>query len=253
MTRHFPSFALRLAQDRREVAAAMRLRHRVFVEEMGARGGDRSDPASGIEADRFDPECEHLLLLDSLRDDAVIGTTRVMTQEGAARAGGFASEVEFDLGPLRRSGRRLLEVGRTCLHPDYRGGAAMHRLWLGLAALVEERGVELLFGLASFPGTDPAAWAQPLECLRREHLAPEALRPVSLCPVEDGHAALQPPDRRAAMLAMPALIKAYLRLGGRVGEGAFLDRDFGCIDLCMVLDTATLPERAGAIYGRERP
>lgn len=249
MSRHTPRFTLRLARTAEEVAAAQSLRFRVFVEELGARGGALTDPAAGIEADRFDAHCEHLLLLDPLRGDAVVGTTRMMTEDGAARAGGFATENEFDLGPLRRSGRTLIEVGRTCLHRDHRGGEAVHRLWQGLATLVEERGISLLVGLASFHGTDPDAVAQPLACLHRDHLAPEALRPRSLAPLAMGRVE---PDRRAAVLAMPALVKAYLRLGARVGEGGFVDPAFGCIDVCMVLDTAALSARARAIYAARR-
>ncbi len=244
MTRHLSPFALRLARTEDELAAAQALRHRVFVEELGGRGGALT--GAGREADRFDPHCEHLLLVDSLRNGEVIGTTRVMDEGGAARAGGFATEDEFDIAPLRRDGRPLLEVGRTCLLPGYRGGAAMHRLWQGLAALVEERGVGLLFGLASFHGTDPVAVAQPLACLHHHHRAPEALRPRSLRPVPMDCVAF---DRRAAVVALPALVKAYLRLGARVGEGGCMDPDFGCIDLCMVLETAQLSAQARAIYG----
>ena len=252
MTRHIPPFALRPAASKAEIEAAQALRYQVFVEELGGTGGDLTDPDRRLEADRFDAHSEHLLLLDMLRNGAVVGTTRVMSLKGADQAGRFASEAEFDLSPLRRTGRTLLEVGRTCLHPDYRGGAAMHRLWQGLAMLVEERGIELLFGLASFPGTDPATLAQPLSCLYHDHLAPGALRPRSLAPVAVDLMAPDGIDRRAAMLAMPALVKAYLRLGGKVGEGAFVDRAFRCIDLCIVLDTATLSARARAIYAKER-
>lgn len=251
MSRHDPPFALHPARTEADLARAQALRHRVFVEELGARGGALT--GEGREADRFDAFCEHLLLTDSLRDGAVVGTTRVMTAEGAARAGGFASEEEFDLSPLRRSGRRLLELGRTCLHPDYRGGAAMHRLWQGIAALVEERGIGLVFGLASLPGMDAEAVAQPLACLHHDHLAPEPLRPRSLAPVALDRLPREALDRRAAVLGMPALVKAYLRLGARVGEGGFADPAFGCIDLCMVLDTAALTARARAIYAGPAP
>lgn len=250
MSRHTPRFTLRLARSEGDLARAQALRHGVFVEEMGRRGGGLT--AAGREADRFDPFCEHLLLLDPLRGEEVIGTTRVLTGAGAARAGGFATEEEFDLAALRASGRSLLEVGRTCLHPGYRGGEALHRLWQGLAAVVEERGIGLLFGLASFQGTDAEALAQPLACLHRAHLAPEGLRPRSLAPVAMDRVAPQALDRRAAVLAMPPLVKAYLRLGGRVGEGGFLDADFGCIDVCMVVDTAALPGRARALYAGGR-
>ena len=250
MSRHTPHLTLRLARTGAEVAAAQALRFAVFVEEMRARGGALTNHALRLEADRFDAHCEHLLLVDTLRGDAVVGTTRLMTGEGAERAGGFASEEEFDLSALRRTGQSLLEVGRTCLHPDYRGGVARHRLWQGLASIVEQRGIGQLFGVASFPETDSERLAQALSCLQRDHLAPEAARPVSRVPV-----VLAPPEplcRRTAVLGMPALVKAYLRLGGRVGEGAFLDPGFRCIDVCMVLDTAKLPERARAIYTNGR-
>lgn len=246
MSRHSPRFVLHLARTGEDLAMAQALRHDVFVEELGARGGELT--GGGLEADRFDPFCEHLLLLDPLRDGAVVGTTRVMTDAGAARAGRFASEEEFNLSALRRSGRSLMEVGRTCLHPDHRGGAAMHRLWQGLAALVEERRIGLIFGLASFPGLDPSAVAQPLACLHHERLSPEPLRPRSLAPVAMDRIPREALERREAVLAMPALVKAYLRLGARVGEGGFADPAFGCIDVCMVLDTAALSARARAIY-----
>lgn len=248
MSRHTPHLVLRLARTGQEIAQAQTLRHRVFVEELGARGGSLSDKSLGREADRFDAFCTHILLLDSLRGGAVIGTTRVMTEDGAQRAGSFASEDEFDILALRRDGRPLLEVGRTCLLPSHRGGGAMHRLWQGLAGIVAEKGIGLLFGLASFQGTDPAAVAQPLACLRRDHLAPDRLRPRCLSPIAPELAHGAEPCRRAATLAMPPLIKAYLRLGGRVGEGAFIDRSFGCIDVCMVLDTATLSARSREVY-----
>jgi putative hemolysin len=248
MTHQIYPYVFRLAVSASEVAAAQELRYRVFVKELGARGGELTDAVAGIEADRYDAHCEHVLILDSLRGDTVIGTTRLMGEDGAAKAGGFASELEFDLSGLHRSERRLLEVGRTCLHPDHRGGSAMHRLWQGLAAMVEERRVDLLFGLASFPGTDPLALAQPLSCLHQNHLAPEPLRPRSRASAGVDLVSPERTCRRQAMLAMPALVKAYLRLGGRVGEGAFFDRRFGCIDVCMVLDTTDLPSRARQIY-----
>jgi putative hemolysin len=252
MSRHIPSFSLRLAAGAEDVAAAQSLRYEVFVREKRGRGGGLTDHGVGREADLFDAYCEHLLLLDPLREDMLVGTTRIMTSQGAARTGRFASEEEFDLSPLRASGLNLMELGRTCLHPDYRGGSAMLRLWQGLASLVEERGIGLIFGLASFPGTCPKAAAQPLACLWRDYLAPEPIRPRSLRPVELDIVPEVSLDRRAAMLATPALVKAYLRLGGRAGQGAFLDPGFGCLDVCMVLDTATLSARARAIYGGER-
>jgi putative hemolysin len=245
MSRLMPDIALRLAARDEDVEAAQRLRHEVFVEEMGAVG-PTVDHVRRLERDRFDPHCEHLLLIDRLRGEAV-GTARLMDVEGAARAGGFATEAEFDIAPLRRSGRRLLEVGRTCLRRDWRGGTALLRLWQGVARRAEAAGAELLFGLASFPGTDPATHAEALALIARECLAPESLRPAAHRPVPLDPWPDRPLDRRAAALALPPLVKTYLRLGAWAGEGACADPDLGLLDLCMVLDTARLGQRARAL------
>lgn len=235
MTRHASPFSVRLAESASEVEAAQALRYRVFVEEKGARAGMGCDRLRR-EWDRFDSACEHLVIRDELRGGCVVGAARLMDETGAARVGGFPSEAEFDLGALRRSGRRLLELGRTCLDPAARGGAALHSLWAALARISEERRVGAVFGLASLPGTDPAALAEPLAFLGAEHLAPPGLRPVSRRPVPMAG----PYSRRTAVLALPPLVKGYLRLGGRVGEGGCVDPDFGCTDVCVVLDASAL-------------
>jgi putative hemolysin len=253
-----PHLHLRIAGTEADLRAAQRLRYRVFVEELGG-DGPLVDHHGRLERDRFDPYFEHLLLIDDRRDaaasDHVVGVYRVMRDDQAARGEGFYSAAEYDLAPLLSSGRRLLELGRSCVHPDYRGGTAMLHLWTGLAAYVARHGIEILFGVASFPGTDTAALAQPLSLLHHHHLAPEPLRvrakgegrtPMDLLPPEAV-------DRPAAMKATPALIKAYLRLGGHVGEGAWIDRDFRTTDVCLVMDTARMNDRQRAIYDRRAP
>mgnify|MGYP000359625000 CR=1 FL=1 len=119
-----PQFSVRLARDAADVRAAQRLRYEVFVAELGG-GGDGVDHDARLECDRFDAVFDHLLLLDAARGDAVVGVYRVMREDQARAAGQFYSEDEYDLEPLRRSGRKLLELGRSCLHADYRGGAGM--------------------------------------------------------------------------------------------------------------------------------
>ncbi|MGB1209317.1 MAG: GNAT family N-acetyltransferase, partial [Paracoccaceae bacterium] len=171
-----PQFSVRLAQHADEVRAAQRLRYDVFVRELGSTG-PLVDHDAGIEADRFDPFFDHLLLLDHARaTDPVVGVYRLMTPERAAQAGQFYSEDEYDLGPLRRSGLRLLELGRSCLHRDYRGGAAMFHMWQALAEYVDARALQVLFGVASFHGTDLGALVHPLANLNDRHLAPPDLR-----------------------------------------------------------------------------
>jgi len=252
-----PRFSVRLARHAGEVEAAQRLRYRVFVQELGS-DGPMVDHAARLERDRFDGEFDHLLLWDEARTeadprDAVVGAYRLLPPEGFARVGRYYSEDEYDLSVLKASGRRLLELGRSCLLPEYRGGTAMWHLWNALAAYVTEREIEVLFGVASFHGTDVEALAEPLSLLHHRHLAPEPLRVRA----QPGH--LQRMDlleearidRRRAMLAVPSLIKAYLRLGGFVGEGAFVDHAFNTVDVCLILDTALMNERQRAIYARE--
>jgi len=247
-----PDFTVKIAETEAELRAAQALRYQVFVKELGA-GGDLVDHEAGLERDRFDPFFDHMIITDN-RSGEVVGVYRLLRDDQAKAAGQFYSEDEYDLSVLKASGRKLLELGRSCLHPDYRGGTAMFHLWSGLAAYVAEHRIEILFGTASFHGTDVQALAQPLSMLHHNHLAPPELRVRA----QPGHfqtmdlVSVDRLDRRAAMLAVPALIKAYLRLGGFVGEGAFVDHGFNTIDVCLVLDTARMNERQRRIYTGDR-
>ena len=246
-------WTVRLAEGEDDLRAAQRLRYRVFVEELGG-DGPLVDHDAKLEIDDFDPVAEHLLLEDPARpeSDRIVGVYRLMDRRAAEAAGGFYSAAEFDLGPLLAGERPVLELGRSCLHPDYRGGLGMRALWSALAELVRARGVEILFGTASFHGTDLAALADPLRLLHRDHLAPEDLRARA-----QGAGAVPPSvfgtgpvDRRAALRQGPALIKAYLRLGGVIGEGAFVDRQFNTTDVLTILDMGRVrPDAARRAVG----
>ena len=252
-----PVLSLRLAQTDRDLRAAQRLRYEVFALELGA-SGPTVDHEARLERDALDPHFDHLLLIDSRRDpdqlQDVVGAYRLLPPEGLARLGAYYSESEFDLTELKASGRRLLELGRSCVHPDMRGGAAMFLLWNGLADYVLERGIEVMFGAASFHGTDAAALAKPLSLLHHFHRAPAGLRvsarseqrmEMNLMPVEAV-------DKVAAMAGVPALIKAYLRLGGHVSDGAWIDRAFNTTDVCLVMDTARMSARHRDFYVRKK-
>ncbi|MFK7835741.1 MAG: GNAT family N-acetyltransferase [Sulfitobacter sp.] len=242
------TFTVRLAQTPQDLRAAQRLRYEVFVKELGG-GGAMVDHDAELEQDALDPFFDHLLLIDQA-SQTVVGVYRLMRPEQAAQAGRYYSETEYDLAPLLTSGRRVLELGRSCLHAQYRGGVGMYHLWSALAEYVAQHRIEVLFGVASFHGTDVAKLAQPLSLLHHRHLAPPELRvkaraasfqPMNLMP----EAQL---DRKAAMMQTPSLIKAYLRLGGMVGEGAFVDHAFNTTDVCLIMDTARLSERQARIY-----
>lgn len=253
MSTNTPEFSVRLAEGAEDLRSAQRLRYEVFVAELGA-DGPHVDHDNRLERDELDPHFDHLLLEDLTRPvgERVVGVYRLLRDDQMPAVGRYYSEAEYDLTLLKDSGRKLMELGRSCLHEDYRGGAAMLVIWSALAEYVSEHGIEIMFGTASFFGTDVAAIAPSLSLLHHRHLAPEDLRvravpdhfqPMDLIAYDDL-------DRRAAMLAVPALIKAYLRLGGYVGEGAFVDHAFNTTDICLVMDTARMSATQKSIYSK---
>jgi putative hemolysin len=248
-----PEFSVRLADGPEDLRAAQRLRYEVFVAELGA-DGPHVDHNARLEKDEFDPFFDHLLLEDLSRasGDQVVAVYRLLRDDQMPSVGRYYSETEYDLTVLKHSGRKLMELGRSCLHPEYRGGAAMLVMWNGLAEYVADHGIEVMFGTASFHGTDVAALAPSLSLLHERHLAPPELRvravaerfqPMDLIPYDQI-------DRKPAMLGVPALIKAYLRLGGYVGEGAFVDHAFNTTDICLVMDVHRLSSAQKSIYSK---
>lgn len=253
MTPETSFFETRLATDETDLLAAQRLRYRVFVEELGGDGA-LVDHADRLERDEFDPVVDHLVLVDNRRSrqalDHVVGVYRLLPGDRAERFGRFYCDSEYDLTALRAAGRSLLELGRSCVDPAFRGGSGMFLMWNALAEYVLSRQIEILFGVASFHGTDAQALAQPLSWLHHHHLAPATLRPRAR---PEGFQAMDlipeaELDRRAAMTGMPALIKAYLRLGGLVGEGAYLDRPFNTTDVFLMVDTKAMSEKHRKFY-----
>jgi putative hemolysin len=238
------SLSLHLASTPEDVHEAQRLRYRVFAEEMGARLSSRDE---GIDRDMFDPYCEHLLVREEDTGE-VVGTYRILTSAAAKRIGGFYSEDEFDLtrlGPMRD---RLLEVGRSCVHPRFRSGAAIALLWSGLAQFIRSGNYEYVMGCASIGMADGGHAAASLyNSLSRTALSPVEYRVFPRCALpldalEGGRECIVPP-----------LIKGYLRLGARVcGEPAW-DPDFNCADLFMLLPVASLSRRYARHFLKNEP
>lgn len=242
-------FTVKMVETPAELHAAQRLRYDVFVQELGA-AGPLVDHDRKVERDRFDPFFDHMILTHT-PSGQVVGVYRLLREGPARDAGGFYSEAEYDLAPLKNSGRRVLELGRSCLHPSFRGGSALYHLWRGVGDYVVRHRIDIIFGVASFHGTDVATLAAPLSMLHHRHLAPPELRvrahPQSFQAMD--LVAQDALDRRAAMIQIPSLIKAYLRLGGYVGEGAFVDHTFNTTDVCLVMDTAQMNARQAKRYG----
>ena len=250
------NLGVRIAANPAEVRAAQALRYRVFFNEMGATPGPGA-LATGRDADPYDAVADHLLVLDHALGEgtrAVVGTYRMITREGAARVGRFYSANEYDLGVIDAFPGRVLELGRSCVDAAYRGRAVMQLLWRGIAAYVSEQNIELMFGCASLPGTDPEVLAQELTFLYGHHLAPPALRMRALPDryVEMRRMDPMTVDARAANLLLPPLIKGYLRLGGFVGDGAVIDAQFNTIDVAIVLKSDMVTDKYVKHYERRR-
>jgi len=240
-------FEVRLARDKGDIRAAQRLRYDVFVREMGAAA---SDDGAGLERDAYDPYFDHLLLLDKAKDGQVVGAYRLMRGDMAAAGIGFYGAQEYDLGKL--AGRRALELGRSCVAKEYRGGVGMHLLWEGLGAYVSRHDIEILFGVASFHGADVAPLGQALSYLHHRFLAPEDMRPRSKAYVPMDIFDEDAIDAKAALRQIPSLIKAYLRFGGFVGDGAFVDHAFNTVDVCLIMDTGRMVQKYKDFYSRKR-
>ncbi len=220
-----------IATSESEVREAQALRYQVFGEEMGATlmGG------VGLDRDEFDASCQHLLVREAT-SGRVVGCTRILTDANAARLGRFYSESEFELDAISRLNGRLLEVGRTCIAPEFRQGSAIAVLWSGLAGFVQLHGFDYLFGCASVPlGEDDIQAAAIMNRLRRQAMAPATLRVRPRVPLLNTQV---PDDILDAPL--PALLRAYVRLGARACGEPCRDPAFGVGDVLMLLDIREL-------------
>ena len=251
------SLWIRLAQTPAEVAASQELRFRVFCEEMDAKAS-REMAVVRREFDSFDEFCDHLLVFDDMKGEgaeAVVGSYRLMRRPAAARRGQFYSADEYDISVLVNHPGEIMELGRSCVDRDHRSGAVMQLLWRGIAEYVFHYDVDVMFGCASLPGTVPEELGAQLSYLHHNHLAPPELRPRAVAEryLDMNRLAPDSFDAQAAMRELPPLIRGYLRLGGYVGDGAVIDRDFGTTDVCVVVKTDLVTEKYYRHYARSDP
>jgi putative hemolysin len=231
-----PSLSVGVADSADVVRAAQELRYRVFAEEMGA---NLPTTIPGVDHDAFDPHCHHLVVRDDTSGE-VVGTYRILTPESASRIG-YYSETEFDLARLEHLRPELVEIGRSCVHPEHRSGATITLLWAGLGRFMKEHGYNYLIGCASVSMADgghlAASLYSSLSSGAHGCLAPAEYQVFPRCPLP--LAAL----RRDLPVEAPPLIKGYLRAGAWVcGEPAW-DPDFNTADLLILLPMARLSDR----------
>lgn len=227
-------YSLLLTTDAEQVAAAQRLRYEVFAGELGAT---LHSPVTGLDVDRFDEFCDHLVV----REDAtgeIVGTYRMLPPERAAAAGALYSDGEFDLRALDPLRPQLVETGRSCVHPAHRDGAVVGLVWAGIARYLLLTGNRWLTGCASVPLDDGGGLAAGVwQRVRAGHLAPQPYRVVPRVPWEPGSVA------RTGRASVPPLLRGYLRLGAWIGGAPAHDPDFGCADFLVLLDLHRVEDR----------
>jgi putative hemolysin len=247
---------VRLADSTADIEAAQRLRYAVFYEEMQAR------PTADMRAarrdfDAFDELCDHLLVIDHDQRgaEAVVGTYRLIRREAAQKRGEFYSQSEYDIAPILEYPGGILELGRSCVAPAHRSRSTMNLLWRGIAEYVVQHGIELMFGCASLPGTDPQSLALPLSFLYYYNLAPPALRPRALAEryVDMRLLGAREINPKQALAELPPLIKGYLRLGGFIGDGAVIDEQFNTVDVAIIVKTDLIADKYAKHYSRVVP
>ncbi|MUZ61168.1 GNAT family N-acetyltransferase [Agrobacterium vitis] len=248
----------RLARNAREIDAAQAVRYRVFVEEMNAMlPPDAMRQKRDI--DVFDEICDHLLVLDHAiegdPEDQIVGTYRLLRHEVALANFGFYSASEFALDDLiaRHPDKRFMELGRSCVLPNYRTKRTVELLWQGNWAYALRHNMSAMIGCASFPGVQPEQHALALSFLAQNAEArgewavrarPELFCPMDLMPSEIVNA-------RKALSAMPPLVKGYLRLGAMIGTGAVVDHAFNTTDVLIVLPITSISDRYVNYYGAD--
>ncbi|SDP67750.1 Putative hemolysin [Actinopolyspora xinjiangensis] len=227
-------YSLHLTREPAEIRAAQRLRHRVFATEMGAVV--RGSP-TGLETDRFDEFCDHLVV-HSRRSDEIVGTYRMLPPRHALAAGRLYSDDEFDLTALAPLRPDLVETGRSCVHPDHRNGAVIGLIWAGIARYLLLYGHRWLAGCASVPLGDGGTTAAGVwQAVRRHHYASRAQR---VWPYEPWPTRAVPAPAR---VRLPPLLRGYLRLGARVCGPPAHDPEFGVADFFVLLDSHEIDQR----------
>ncbi|NDF12452.1 MAG: GNAT family N-acetyltransferase [Proteobacteria bacterium] len=245
---------VRLAENATEIEHAQSLRYKVFVEDMGAKASNEMHAAKR-DWDEFDAVCDHLLVVDhSLQGNNVVGTYRLLRGAEGKAYGKFYTAGEYDISKMMNVKGEILELGRSCVHPNYRSRSSMQLLWRGIGAYVTHYDIKYMFGCASFPGTDLEALKLQLSYLYHNHLMPDEYR-IRALPERYVNMNLVPKEECSSprvVASLPPLIKGYLRLGGYIGDGAVLDPAYNTTDVCVLVKTDNVTDKYYNRYSLEK-
>lgn len=241
-TKKKPSLLVELAKNNDDIRASQRLRYQIFGEEMGA---ELHSPEAGLDIDYYDQYCQHLLVRNTETGE-IVGSTRILTEDQARIAGGFYSQNEFDLNNLLPLPGRVMEMGRTCVHRDYRSGGAIMVLWSGLARFMIENHIDYMMGCASIPMDDGGLLVRNImNRVRDKHYAPDERRTTPRHPLPENTHGVD------IKIPEPPLLKAYLRVGVEVCGEPCYDPDFNCADVFVLLDMNRLDSRYRQYFIKE--
>lgn len=245
---------VRLAKTPEEILEAQALRYKVFYEENGAQA-DEQTRNSKLDRDVFDDYADHVIVVHTPDDgeEKIVGTYRMLSGAQAQKIGRFYTDSEYDITLIKNADENLLEFGRSCVLKEFRTRPVMQLLWQGIADYISDHDVTLMFGCASFSGTDIEEHKQSLAYLHHFHGAPDDICPVAL---SDQYVDMNliPKDKldvKRAFAALPPLMKGYLRLGATIGNGAIIDKQFNTIDVCIIVQTYTVSDRYRKHYERK--
>lgn len=214
------------------IKEAQKLRFQNFFEE--------NNNSNKVDSDMFDNICDHLVVIDTnISENFVVGTYRLLLTEDFSTNYKMYTETEFNLSNLKKGNRKILEVGRSCVHPNYRDGRIIRLLWRGLASYISQTKADYIIGCASFNEVNPQKIKNELSFLHHFHKAPKEITATAI----ESKAAIwdmvkiEKINVRSVFKSLPPLIKAYLRVGSWIGDGAVVDEEFKTIDVCIILET----------------
>ena len=246
---------VRLTAHDDEIKAAQALRYKVFYEEYDAKPNEEM-LREKRDINEFDDITDHLVVIDNdlpEGPDQIVGTYRLLRRDIAEKYGKFYTSDEYNIQPLLDNEKDLLELGRSCVLSEYRTRPVLNKLWEGIASYVADHNIGLMFGCASFPGTDVDNISYMLAYLHHYHRAPDHICPKAINNryVDMNIHAKEDLDVKAIFTSMPPLIKGYIRLGASIGDGAVIDNQWDSIDVCIVMPTAQVTEKYLKHYERK--
>jgi len=232
-------YRLRIAESRGDVEAAQRLRYQVFNVEMGE--GLASAAETGMDVDRFDDVCDHLLV-EEIASNTLVGTYRVQMGDRALAGAGFYSAQEFDFTPFLPRAAELVELGRACVHKQHRNLIVLGLLWKGIAHYAKAHGGRYLMGCSSLTSQDPAEGMALFNTLKDRYFADPDWQTRPMPGYECCAEPLTTPVRA------PKLMSAYFSLGAKICSAPALDAEFKTIDFLTLVDIQALPASVVARY-----